>query len=135
MPENSQYSVMALTSAIVADDTTSIEVTLAVVGQSPLVLTMSPGSLGQIVSGLTEVDMEVQDQIGSTTGHVAIHAADALDVVAQEAAGGDKVAISFQNSEGRLQSFALSLEQVEQLRADLEKAVARARQLAARSRN
>ena len=69
MPGNNAYTAMALTRANVAPDASSIEIQLAVVGEAPLVLTMSPNSLGQIVSGLTEVDSAVQIQIGSTTGH------------------------------------------------------------------
>jgi len=126
---------MALTRANVAPDASSIEIQLAVVGEAPLVLTMSPNSLGQIVSGLTEVDSAVQIQIGSTTGHHAVSADDAQAVLAKEAAGGDKVVRSVRNSRGRFQSFAFSLELAQQLRVDLKKAEARARELASKSRN
>jgi len=126
---------MALTRANVAPDASSIEIQLAVVGEAPLVLTMSPNSLGQIVSGLTEVDSAVQIQIGSTTGHHAVSADDAQAVLAKEAAGGDKVVLSVRNSRGRFQSFAFSLELAQQLRVDLKKAEARARELASKSRN
>jgi Ethanolamine utilization protein EutJ (predicted chaperonin) len=135
MPENNAYTAMALTRANVAPDASSIEIQLAVVGEAPLVLTMSPNSLGQIVSGLTEVDSAVQIQIGSTTGHHAVFADDAQDVTAKEAAGGDKVVLSVRNSRGRFQSFALSLEQTQQLRIDMKKAEAKARELASKSRN
>jgi hypothetical protein len=135
MPENNAYTAMALTRANVAPDASSIEIQLAVVGETPLVLTMSPNSLGQIVSGLTEVDSAVQIQIGFTTGHHAVSADDAQDVTAKEAAGGDKVVLSVRNSRGRFQSFALSLEQTQQLRIDMKKAEAKARELASKSRN
>jgi hypothetical protein len=135
MPENSEYSVMALTQAYVAEDKSSVEIHLAVVGSPPLVLTMSPNSLGQIVSRLTELESGVQIQIGSTTGHVEIRAAEAQAVMAKEAAGGDKVVLSVRNSQSRIHSFALSLEQTQQLRVDIKKAEARARELASKSRN
>jgi len=135
MPGNNAYTAMALTRANVAPDASSIEIQLAVVGEAPLVLTMSPNSLGQIVSGLTEVDSAVQIQIGSTTGHHAVSADDAQAVLAKEAAGGDKVVLSVPNSRGRFQSFALSQELAQQLRVDLKKAEARARELASKSRN
>jgi Ethanolamine utilization protein EutJ (predicted chaperonin) len=135
MPGNNEYSVMALTGAIVANDASSIEIKLAVVGETPLVLTMSPNSLAQIVSGLTQVDSAVQIQIGSTTGHVAVSADNAQAVMAKEAAGGDKVVLSVRNSRDRFQSFALSLEQSQQLRVEMKKAEARARELASKSRN
>jgi hypothetical protein len=126
---------MALTRAFVAEDKSSVEIHLAVVGGPPLVLTMSPNSLGQIVSGLTELDSAVQIQIGSTTGHFATHAADVQDLTVQAAAGGDKVILSFCNSAGRFQSFAVAVEQALQLRVDMKKAEARARGLASKSRN
>jgi hypothetical protein len=135
MPENNEYSVMALTQAYVAEDRSSVEIHLAVVGSPPLVLTMSPNSLGQIVSRLTELESGVQIQIGSTTGHVEIRAAEAQAVMAKEAAGGDKVVLSVRNSQSRIHSFALSLEQTQQLRVDIKKAEARARELASKSRN
>jgi hypothetical protein len=135
MPENNEYSVMALTRAYVAEDRSSVEIHLAVVGSPPLVLTMSPNSLGQIVSRLTELESGVQIQIGSTTGHVEIRAAEAQAVMAKEAAGGDKVVLSVRNSQSRIHSFALSLEQTQQLRVDIKKAEARARELASKSRN
>ena len=135
MPGNSEYSVMALTQAFVAEDKSSVEIHLAVVGSPPLVLTMSPNSLGQIVSRLTELESGVQIQIGSTTGHVEIRAAEAQAVMAKEAAGGDKVVLSVRNSQSRIHSFALSLEQTQQLRVDIKKAEARARELASKSRN
>jgi hypothetical protein len=116
MSVNNEYSVMALTSGTIADDLNSVEIRLAVVGPTPLVLTLSRRCLGLIVSGLTEIDSAVQAQIGSTTGHVEIRADEAHAIMAQETAGGEKVALSVRNSMGRLQSFALSVEQSQQLR-------------------
>jgi hypothetical protein len=134
MPADNEYSVMALTQAFIAEDLTSVEVRLAVVGGAPLALTISPSSLGQIVARLTDLHSEVQIQIGSTTGHAEIRAADVQDVMAQEAAGGDKVIVSMRTSTG-VQSYALSLEQVQRLRVDARKAEAKAREMASKSRN
>jgi hypothetical protein len=122
MPGNNEYSVMALTRAFVAEDLTSVEIHLAVVSGPPLVLTISPNSLAQIVTSLTELDSAVQIQIGSTTGHVVEHAADVQDVIAQEAVGDGKVVVSLRTSAGRIHSVALSLEQAQQLRADARRA-------------
>jgi hypothetical protein len=135
MPADNEYAVMALVSAQVATDTSSIEIKIAAVGSGPLVLTMTPNTLSQIVAGLTELESAVQIQIGSTTGHVATQAADAEVVMAQEAAGGDKVVLSIRNSKGRFQTFSLSLEQAQQLRVDMKKAEGKARELASKSRN
>ena len=135
MPGNSEYSVMALTSAQLAPDGSTVEIKLAVGGDSPLALTMSANSLAQIVSALTELDAAAQTRIASTTGHRAVSADGAQAVTAHEAAGGDKVLLSVSNSRGRLQSFALSLEQAQQLRIDMKKAEAKARELASKSRN
>jgi hypothetical protein len=135
MPENNAYSVMVLTQAFVAEDKSSVEIHLAVADGSPLILSMTPNSLGQIVARLTELDSAVQIQIGSTTGHVETRAAEVQAVMAQEAVGGSKVIVSMRTNTGRIQSFALSLEQVQQLRVDARKAEAKAREQAAKSRN
>jgi hypothetical protein len=135
MAGNNEYSVMALTSAQLGPNASSIEIKLAVVGAAPLVLTMSPNSLAQIVSGLADLDWEAQTRIASTTGHRAVSADEAQGVTASEVAGGDNIVLSVRNSRGRIQSFALSLEQAQQLRVDMKKAEARARGLASKSRN
>jgi hypothetical protein len=135
MPLKSEYSVMALKRGNVAPDGGSIEIQFFVVGSSPLVLTMSANSLAQIVSGLTELDLEAQSRIGSTTAHRAVSADDAQAVTAAETAGGDKVLLLVRNSRGRSLSFALSLDQAQQLRVDLKKAEGKARELASRPRN
>jgi hypothetical protein len=135
MSGNSEYAVMALTQAFVADDLSSVEIHLAVVGGPPLVLTIGPSSLAQIVTKLTELDSAVQIQIGSTTGHVETPAAEVQAVMAQEAVGGGKVIVSMRTNTGRIHSFALSLEQAQQLRADARKAEAKAREQASKSRN
>jgi hypothetical protein len=134
MPENREHSVMALTHAFVAEDKSSVEIHLAVVDGSPLILKLLPRSLGQVVSRLTELNSAVQIQIGSTTGHIETHAAEVQAVMAQEAAGGSKVIVSMRTGTG-IQSFALSLEQVQQLRVDARKAEAKAREQASKPRN
>jgi hypothetical protein len=134
MPESNEYSVMALTQAFVAEDLSSVEIHLAVVGKPPLVLTISPSSLAQIVTRLTDLNSAVQIRIGSTTGHVETPAADVQAVMAQEAVGGSKVIVSMRTNTG-IQSFALSLEQAQQLRADARKAEAKVREQASKARN
>jgi hypothetical protein len=135
MPENNEHSVLALTQAFVAEDKSRVEIHLAVVEGPPLVLKMAPSSLGQVVVRLTELDSAVQIQIGSTTGHVETRAAEVQDVMAQEAVGGGKVIVSMRTNTGRIQSFALSLEQVQQLRVDARTAEAKAREQASKARN
>jgi hypothetical protein len=135
MPGNNEYSVMALISADFAPDARSVEIRLAVVGGPPLVLTMGSNSLAQVVSGLTELDAAAQTRIASTTGHRAVSADVAQAVTASEVAAGDKIVLSVQNSRGRSQLFALSLEQAQELRVDMKKAEAKARELASKSRN
>jgi hypothetical protein len=135
MPENNEYAVMALTQAFVAEDQSVVEVHLAVVSGPPLVLKMAPSSLGQVVSRLTELDSAVQIQIGSTTGHIETRAAEVQAVMAQEAVGQGRVIVSMRTNTGRIQSFALSLEQAQQLRVDARRAEAKAREQASKSRN
>jgi hypothetical protein len=96
---------------------------------------MTPNTLGQVVAGLTELETAAQIQIGSTTGHVATQASDVSEIHIQSAAGGNNIVVSFRNSKGRFQSFALSLEQAQKLRADARKAEEMARKLASQSRN
>ena len=135
MAGNNKHSVMALTRAVLAPNGQRLEIQLEVVGASPLVLAMSANSLGQIASALVELDSEAQIRIGSTTGHREVRAYEAHAVTAAEVAQGDKIVLSVRNGRGRTQNFALSLEQARQLREDMTKAEARARELASKSRN
>ncbi len=111
-----EHSVMALTQAYVAEDKSSVQIHLAAAGGTPLVLNMTPNSLGQIVAKLTELDGSVQIAAGMSSGHVRTEAAEVQAVMAQAAVGGSKVILSFRTSTGRVQSFACSLEQIQQLR-------------------
>jgi hypothetical protein len=134
MTEPKALSVMALTQAFVAADSSFVQVHLST-PEGPLVLQLSPRSLGQVVARLTEMDSALEIQIGSTTGHVETQASDVQTVMAQEAVGGSKVIVSFRTSAGRIHSFGLSLEQVQQLRVDARKAEGKAREQASKSRN
>jgi hypothetical protein len=135
MTEPKKHSVAAITRGFVASDNSHVEVHMAVLGEEELIISMTPHSLSQVVSHLTEMDSAVQIQIGSATGHVATQAADVTAVMTQEAVGGSKVIVSFRTSAGRVQSFALTLEQVQQLRLDARKAEGKAREQALKSRN
>jgi hypothetical protein len=137
MNETKKRSIAAITRGFIAADNSHVEVHLAVIDENEkeLIISMTPRSLSQVVSHLTEMDSAVQIQIGSTTGHVATEAADVTAVMAQEAVGGSKVIVSFRTSVGRVQSFALSMEQAQQLRMDARKAEGRAREQASKSRN
>jgi hypothetical protein len=135
MSGNKEYSVTGLLRARISADARAIEIKVAVVGDQPLILTTSPNTLSQVVTGLTELETAVQSQMGSTTGHFAIQAGDAQELRAKEAAGGDRILLSIRNSKGRFLSFALTLGQAQRLRADLKKAEAKAKELASKSRN
>ena len=80
-----EHSVMALTQAYVAEDNSSVQIHLAALGGAPLVLNMTPNSLGQIVTKLTELDGAVRISGGMSTGHVRTDAAEVQAVMAQEA--------------------------------------------------
>lgn len=129
------YSVMALTQAFIADGTNNVTVHLSAVASEPLILTMTPASLGAITRRLTELHSGVQIRIGSTTGHFETHASDAQAVTADAPVGGGKVILSVRNSKGLIEAFALSIEQSSQLRIEMKKAEASARQQASQSRN
>jgi hypothetical protein len=135
MVELKKHSVLALTEGFVAPDYGHIEIHLAVASEQPLILAMTPNSLSQVVARLTAIELAVQIEIGTTIGHVPTQAADVSAVTAQEAVGGSKVIISMRTSTGRVQSFALSVEQVQQLRVDARKAEAKAREQASKIRN
>jgi hypothetical protein len=134
MIEPKKHFVTALTQALVAEDASYVEVHLTAADE-PLVLSISANSLSRIVSRLTDLETAVQMQIGSTTGHVATAAADVSAVMVQEAVGGKRVIVSFRSSTGRIHSFALSVEQVQQLRVDAWEAEDKAKEQASRSRN
>jgi hypothetical protein len=133
MPEK-VHSVTALTEALVADDASRVQVHFST-PDGELAVAMTANSLGQVVMRLTEIESALRDQIGAATGHVGTYASSVLAVAAQEVIGGGKVAVSFQTTAGRTQSFALSLDQAQQLRADLRKAEAKSREQASTSRN
>lgn len=134
MSDERTYSVMAATRAFVRPDQKTIEVQLAT-PDGPVHLLMTPTTLGQVVSGLTELETAVQTQIASTTGHVATQASEVSDIHIDATAAGEKIAISFRNSKGRIQSFAFSLEQSQRIRVDAKKAEEKAHRLASQSRN
>lgn len=71
-----EHSVMALTQAYVAGGNSSVQIHLVVVDGAPLVLNMTPNSLGQIVAKLTELDGAVQIATGTSTGDVRTDAAE-----------------------------------------------------------
>ena len=135
MSDPKVHSVTALTQGFVVSDNSGVQVHLAVAGGDPLVLAMNARTLSQIVSQLTEMDSALQIGVGTTTGHVTTQAADVQAVMAQEIVGGGKVVVSFRTSAGRIQSFALSLDQVQQLRVDARKAEAKSREQASKARN
>jgi hypothetical protein len=134
MANEHTYSVMAATRAFIRPDETTIEVQLAT-REGPVHLLMTPNTLGQIASGLTELETAVQTQIAGTTGHAAIPASDVSDVHLDASADGEKILIVFRNSKGRRQAFALSLDQSQRVRVDAKKAEEKARKLASQSRN
>jgi hypothetical protein len=134
MSNDHTYSVMAATKAFTRPDQNTIEVQLATTdGQvHPL---MNPNTLGQIVSGLTELETAVQTQIAGTTGHVATQASDVSDIHLDATAAGEKIVISFRNSKGKMQAYAVSLDQSQRIRVDAKKAEEKARKLSSLSRN
>lgn len=134
MSNEHTFSVMAATKAITKPGLNTIEVQLATTG-GPLQLLMTPRTLGQILSGLTELETEVQTQTASTTGHFATQVTAVQELHVDSTAAGEKIAVSFRNSKGRFQSFALSLEQAQELRVATKKAEERARKLASSARN
>lgn len=129
-----KHSVTAFTKVLVAEDASYVEVHVAAADE-PLVLSIPANALSQVVSRLTDLETAIQMQIGSNTGHVATAAADVSAVMVQEAVEGSRVIVSFRTSKGRIHSFALSLEQVQQLRVDAWEAEDKAKEQASRSRN
>jgi len=127
-------SVISVSRALIAEDNTFVQVFLAALGGSQLGFAMTPSSLNAVVTHLNDLNFEVQTRIASTTGHVETRAPDVQAVMAQEVAGGGKVILSFSTSTV-VQSFALSLEQSQQLRVDARKAEAKSRAQSSQSRN
>jgi hypothetical protein len=128
------YSVMAATRAFIRPDQKTIEVQLATT-DGRVSLLMTPTTLGQIASGLTELETEAQTQIAATTGHFATQASEVSDIHIDASAAGEKIVISFRNSKGRMQSFALSLDQSQRIHTDARKAEEKARKLSSQSLN
>ena len=135
MSDEKTYSIMAITRAFLSPDG-NIQLEFATPeGPPPLRLLLTPNTLSQVVSGLTELETAAQNQIGSSTGHLATQASDVQDFHIDASAAGEKVIVNFRNSKGRFQAFALSVEQTQELRVAARKAEERARKLASQSRN
>lgn len=128
------YSVLAATKAFTRPDQNSIEVQLATT-DGPVHLLMTPNTLSQLLSGLTELETAVQTQIAATTGHVATQASDVSDIHLDATAAGERIVISFRNSKGRMQAYAVSLDQSQRIRVDAKKAEEKARKLSSQARN
>lgn len=134
MSNDRTYSVMAATRAFIRPDQKTVEVQLAT-PEGPVHLLMTPTTLGQIASGLTELETAVQTQFAATTGHAATQASEVSDIHIDATAAGEKIVISFRNSKGRIQAFSLSLDQSQRIRTDARKAEEKARKYSSQSLN
>jgi hypothetical protein len=134
MSNDQTYSVISATKAFTRPNQNTIEVQLATT-DGPVRLLMNPNTLSQIVSGLTELETAVQTQIAATTGHVATQASEVSDIHLDATAAGERIVISFRNSQGGIQAYAVSLDQSQRIRLDAKKAEEKARKLSSLSRN
>jgi hypothetical protein len=108
--------------ATLAPDLSSVDLQL-LLRSGPFTLRLSTESLEQITSKLSEINLHLQSRSATSTGHLAVHASEAVDVTAGAPAGGGKVILSIKGSNNVVNHFALPVAVAARFRPELRQAV------------
>lgn len=119
-------TVTALKSFSVSPDFSAVDLKFAMLGNDGITLRMSQDVLHKTALRLGEILTFIQSRTPTSTGHLAVHASEAVDIRVGAPAGGGKVIVQIVAASGMIHNFAVPRREAARFGQDLKPAIERA---------